>query len=478
MKNLTHILALFISTLTLCCFPYLIPLSHAHDVALYPARGWNVQTNREPKCPSGGSYANMGHWGTISVSHVPKIVPWDGEVFTGGTYRNGERIKRTRYSMRNGAYVVDMINGDYMLHPKFNPAAPHFHKFTPSNGDNAWYGYYQEPLSMMCVDEPDPPQTPDPPVITTPDPPIMENTPDDQPNTDDTGSPPQINDEIVDSTPVVGGGIPDGISSTEDGEETGEIPSVQPTDEMLPEIVAEQMIPKLMTYTHIFPAGVSFQHIPLDITDFNGSGVAVNSVPGVFDQLDDLDNSVALLIASRGISGWTYVTSPNYPALAAIWKSIGFVAVMHEETKVEITGTFGSWTGESDIVYSLLYLRSGGLTLRGVPVQSDRLQTVGDFYTVFPNIISVKGIDPDIELDLTDTPIRVKDDWFVELDKDVIIDGTTSYLIESEGAAQRAIWGVPWTNVPSSSAAPPAVQWSHYKKMATTWGQLKAVASD
>ena len=224
------------------------------------------------------------------------------------------------------------------------------------------------------------------------------------------------------------------------------------------------------TYDHTFPAGVSLQHIPLDIIDFNKSGIAVNSVPGVFDQLG---NSVALLIASRGVSGWTHVTYPNFPAHNAIWKSIGFVAVMHEELTVQIEGTFGGWTGQTPTAYQILYLRQGGLTLLGVPLRSASLETVGDFYTFFANVESVMGIDPDLEIDTMVTPIRVQDDWFVELDGDTVIDGYTSYLIRSDGAAQRTLWGVPWANEPPSSA-PPAEQWAYYKKMAMTWGAVKA----
>lgn len=223
------------------------------------------------------------------------------------------------------------------------------------------------------------------------------------------------------------------------------------------------------TYDHTFPVGVSLQHIPLDITDFNNSGIAVNSVPGVFDQLGD---SVASLIASRGASGWTYVTYPNFPAHNAIWKSIGFAAVMHEEVTVKITGTFGGWTGSSAQTYQTLYLRQGGLTLLGVPLQSVSLRTVGDFYRIFSNVESVMGIDPDLEIDTAETPIRVEDDWFVELDRDMVIDGHTSYLIRSDGAAQRTLWGVPWAYEPPSSA-PSAEQWAYYKKMAMTWGAIK-----
>ena len=237
-----------------------------------------------------------------------------------------------------------------------------------------------------------------------------------------------------------------------------------------PNLTPRTPTPLALTYTHVFPAGVSLQHIPLDIIDFNESGVPINSVPGVYEQLGD---SVASLIASRGVSGWTYVTYPNFPAHNAIWKSIGFVAVMREEVTVEITGTFGNWAGQPPMTYQILHLREGGLTLLGVPLQSASLRTVGDFYTFFPNVESVMGIDPDLEIDTTETPIRVQDDWFVELDRDTVIDGHTSYLIRSDGAAQRTLWGVPWAHDDTPSAAPPAEQWAFYKKMAMTWGRIK-----
>ncbi|MDE0503275.1 MAG: hypothetical protein OXI86_04260 [Candidatus Poribacteria bacterium] len=224
------------------------------------------------------------------------------------------------------------------------------------------------------------------------------------------------------------------------------------------------------SYHHTFPAGVSTQHIPLDILDVNQSGAPISTVPGVFDRLGD---SAASLIASRGVSGWTYVTRPDTPAHDAIGKSIGFVAVMHEEVTVEITGTFGGWTGSSPTAYQILYLRPGGLTLLGVPLRSASLQTVGDFFTFFSNVESVMGIDPDLEIDTTDTPIRVEDDWFVELDEDTVIEGHTSYLIRSDGAAQRALWGVPWAYELSSAA--PGARRAGDKKTATTWGAIKSL---
>ncbi len=225
------------------------------------------------------------------------------------------------------------------------------------------------------------------------------------------------------------------------------------------------------SYNHTFPAGVSLQHIPFDIKDFNESGVAVNSVPGVYNQLGD---SVASLIASRGVSGWTYVTYPNFPAHNAIWKSIGFAAIMHEEVTVEITGTFGNWAGQPPMTYQILHLREGGLTLLGVPLQSASLRTVGDFYTFFNGVTSVKGISPDLDVGTLERPLRITDDWFVELDHDVEIDGTTSYLItSSEEGESRTLWGVPWAYEAEAQAAPGA-QWDYYKKIATTWGAIKS----
>ena len=234
-----------------CMLALWLSNAHGHDVALLPVHGWTPNLNAEAQCPENDVYTRAGHWGTITVSHVPEIIPWDGEVFTGGTYRHGEKIKRIRYSMRNGEYFVDMINGDYMRHPKFQAPIPHGHKYTPSNGDNPWYGYYQEPLIMMCAE--DIPGG----IITIPDYDVevdpmdmIENIPGEVPLTDPMDFLVPAEDIVVYSTPVVVRDLSNKNPETENDAETGEIPSVQPTDEVLPEIVPEQI-----TYLMTFPAG-------------------------------------------------------------------------------------------------------------------------------------------------------------------------------------------------------------------------------
>ena len=222
-----------------------------------------------------------------------------------------------------------------------------------------------------------------------------------------------------------------------------------------PEVVMPS--PLALSYDHIFPEGISLHHIPID-TDYG-------SVGSVFDALG---NAVDYLAASRGASGWTYIKKRGQFG-GALWKSIAFLAVMNEEATLEMSGHFNNWDG-TGITYAQLVLRQGGLTLLGIPLRSESLETVGDFFTFFRGVKSVKGIDPDLTIESAGD--YVTEDWFVELDADTVIEGTAAYLVEAE-MQTRSLWGVPWAYEPPSSA-PPAEQWAYYKKMATTWGRIKA----
>ena len=311
--------------------------------------------------------------------------------------------------------------------------------------------------------EPEPP-TPQPELPTPqPEPPTPQPelpTPEPEPPTPEPEPPtPEPEPPVVD--PPVSTSDPDPPISTPISPPPRTPPVVTPPDPPEPIVEPEPVpvkpivLPLTMRYEHTFPAGVSLQHIPLDIE-------GLNSVPGVFNLLVD---DVIQLVASRGISGWTHIRYSNHPAINAIWKSIGFVAVMDNEVTIPMEGTFGGWQGTTKSVYAHLYLRDGGLTLLGVPVRSKYLETVGDFWKFFDNVISVKGINPSVSIE-----DRVSDDWFVELDPDTLIDCCTSYLIESDGGDQRALWGVPWA-YEASAAAPGVVAGPHL--MATTWAAIK-----
>ena len=165
--------------------------------------------------------------------------------------------------------------------------------------------------------------------------------------------------------------------------------------------------PIVMTYEHTFPEGASFQHIPLNVDGFEYADQA-------FDVLGD---SIAWSVASRGISGWSYYKAKRAKGSGGfVGNGIGFVTVMNEERTVELSGTLGGWTGEVQRAYHIIYLRSGGRTLVGVPIKSQYLATVGDFYKRFDGVTSVKGIDPNLEVDLTAKRISITDDWFIELE--------------------------------------------------------------
>ena len=196
----------------------------------------------------------------------------------------------------------------------------------------------------------------------------------------------------------------------------------EPPQQREPEVPEPEVVmpsPLALSYDHVFPEGISLHHIPID-TNYT-------SVGSVFD---GLGNAVDHLTASRGASGWTYVTRRGQFG-GALWKSIAFLAVMNEEATLEMSGHFNNWDG-TGITYAQLVLRQGGITLLGIPLRSESLETVGDFFTFFRGVKSVKGIAPDLTVESAGD--QVFDEWFVELDADTVIKGTAAYLVEAENA--------------------------------------------
>ena len=104
------------------------------------------------------------------------------------------------------------------------------------------------------------------------------------------------------------------------------------------------------------------------------------------------------------------------------------------------------------------------MNLIGVPRQAEALETVSDFYRIFPGILSVKSIPANIEYDM---PSEIDWEWFVDLDDDVPIESTVGYMIESDGDDEYPLWGTQW--VEPVMAAPGIT-----RNIVTTWGALKA----
>ena len=218
-----------------------------------------------------------------------------------------------------------------------------------------------------------------------------------------------------------------------------------PTPE--PEIIPEPIV--TTQYTMVFPEGVSLLHLPIisqDITHFTA----------LFGALGDNVNVIAGLRST--VMLWSVITSSPSPHDEWISSSRGFLVDMETQATLELIAV------QRPYGYSMMYLNPG-MNLVGVPRQSEALQTVGDFYRRFPGVTSVKGLDTDI-----DFMLPIQDDWFVELDRDTAIDGTTGYMIESGTDSQYPVWGTQWTV--TASAAPGVAKGR--RSIVTSWGAIKA----
>ncbi len=225
----------------------------------------------------------------------------------------------------------------------------------------------------------------------------------------------------------------------------------EPAEIKEPDVVPIDVPVVPVRYTMVFPEGTSLLHLP----------VRPDGISHLTDLFASLGANVNAIGALRPtVQLWSIVTSPQSLHDEWISRHRGILVNMESETTLELTGIARPYG------YDFIYLKQGR-NLIGVPRQSDALETVGDFYRVFRHVTSVKGLDSDITFSLP-----IQDDWFVELDRDTVIDGTTGYMIESDTDDVYPVWGTQWTYEPPS-AAPGVDQWRYYQNMATTWGALK-----
>ena len=241
---------------------------------------------------------------------------------------------------------------------------------------------------------------------------------------------------------------PDAIGTTtvSNPDTTPDIPVVMEDVVLPPTIITETL-----TYTMTFPQGVSALHLPFP-------AARVRYFTDLYYFLGD-DNVHFLAALRPTVQVWSVVRGAE--SLQDEWISPhrGFVANMGNKVALELA------LDNPRYGYTIMYLKTG-YNLIGVPRPSSALERVSDFFDVFPTVESVKGLDPDIEVGMDDSPSV---GWFIDLDGDTKIDCCTAYLLYSNDDAQYPVWGFPWHYEPSSAA--PGI-W-RAGKLAVTWGGLK-----
>ena len=232
-------------------------------------------------------------------------------------------------------------------------------------------------------------------------------------------------------------------------------PYVPPTSDVPAETIPDEVIPipvvsipdVMVHYSMIFPKGISALHLPIKPNVFY--------LTDLFEALGDDVNWISALRPT--VQAWSHVASSPSGHDEWISNYRGFVTYMENEAVIELTAV------EKHYGYTMMYLKDG-LNLVGVPRQAEALETIGDFYRAFPNIVSIKSIPKDVEFGVAS---RIDWEWFALLDDDVIISPTTGYMIEHNGNDEYPLWGTQW--VEPVMAAPGIT-----RNIVTTWGALKS----
>lgn len=195
--------------------------------------------------------------------------------------------------------------------------------------------------------------------------------------------------------------------------------------------------------------------VPFGAVGINGCGMEFETIGDFVDPLGDRVHYVY----SVGLDRFSYgpdvpeMLFDNYPLEdKELYPGFGFLSRWKRE--------FGfAWSMEPKEVTVDLTIREG-YTAYAVPIQSNELATLGDFFDLFSGISYLY--------------VRMDDGGSVTVWRnvdtyhDIPIDGWRSYLIRSRAEETVTLTGQTWRD--AASAAP---QIEHYHKMALTWGQVK-----
>ena len=209
---------------------------------------------------------------------------------------------------------------------------------------------------------------------------------------------------------------------------------------------------EVVSFTLELKEGYNFISLPFTV-------IGVDHCENALEQISDLFSAIqpdVNYIYSVGLDEFKYtLNGGDNPELDP---SFGFVIVMTRERTVELHGQ----RPETTPIQVDLTIREG-YGVYGVPIDSDDLETVGDFFDLFPSVWVIY-----FQLE-SQEQVLVQRDNTEHLDES--IRGEASYMIHSSAEETVTLEGELWETEPAS----PALQLKPtIASVITTWAQLKS----
>ena len=184
------------------------------------------------------------------------------------------------------------------------------------------------------------------------------------------------------------------------------------------------------------PAGTSLIHIPLKVTEVDGTAKTIRSIADLYDTLGGADAVNFLLTYDSQAQEWrSYfgVLDKSTPADRTLTDDMGIIAVLKTPVSVDLRGGALGTNGTSTITLNQ------GLNLVGLPLKDSKITRVSD-------LLALEGIRGNV------TSIIVSDNGGFKVigragdDGDIPITGGQSFILTAHEDATIIISGGGWNN--------------------------------
>ena len=184
------------------------------------------------------------------------------------------------------------------------------------------------------------------------------------------------------------------------------------------------------------PAGTSLIHIPLKVTEVDGTAKTIRSIADLYDTLGGADAVNFLLTYDFQVQEWhSYfsVLDKSTPADKTLTDDMGIVAGLKTPVSVHLRGGALGTNGTSTITLNQ------GLNLVGLPLNDSRITRVSDLFTL-------EGIGGSVLVIILTDNGEFKTVGRVDDPGDIEITGGQSFILTAQRAATIVISGDGWNN--------------------------------
>ena len=193
------------------------------------------------------------------------------------------------------------------------------------------------------------------------------------------------------------------------------------------------------------PAGISFIHVPLKVTEVDEAARTIGSISDLYDVLGSASYVNFLITYDSQTQEWhSYfgTSDTGTPADRELTDDMGVIAGMIREQDIRLSGEVLGTNGSSTITLT------PGLNLVGLPLNDSRIARVSDLF-------ALDGIGGNVPVIILTDGGEFKTVGRVDDPGDIEITGGQAFIMTAQQAATVGISGEGWTNAPEAAASPP-----------------------